>query len=75
MSFGRSERLVGRERELMPLREWLGQVSGGSSGVYVIAGEPRGGTSHADSPSGSSMRNASASSYGSVLSQLRGLRP
>ena len=40
MSFGRSERLVGRERELAALREWLAQAGGGRGGVYVIAGEP-----------------------------------
>jgi hypothetical protein len=40
MSFGRSDRLVGRERELSALRAWLARAGGGSGGVYVIAGEP-----------------------------------
>jgi hypothetical protein len=40
MSLGRSERLVGRERELTAFREWLAQAGGGAGGVYAIAGEP-----------------------------------
>ena len=39
MSVGRSERLVGRDRELAALCDWLAQVGRGSGGVYVIAGE------------------------------------
>jgi DNA-binding CsgD family transcriptional regulator len=40
MSIGRSERLVGRDRELAALRGWLAQAGGGPGGVCVIAGEP-----------------------------------
>ena len=40
MSFGRSERLVGRQRELTALRGWLAQAGDGRGGVYVVAGEP-----------------------------------
>ena len=40
MSVGRSERLVGRDRELAALRDWLAQAGRGPGGVYVIAGEP-----------------------------------
>ena len=40
MSIGRSERLVGRERELAAVRGWLAQAGGDPGGVYVIAGEP-----------------------------------
>lgn len=40
MSIGRSGRLVGRERELMALREWLARAGAGTGGVYVIGGEP-----------------------------------
>jgi DNA-binding CsgD family transcriptional regulator len=40
MSVGRSERLVGRHRELAALRNWLAEAGRGQGGVYVIAGEP-----------------------------------
>ena len=40
MSFGRSERLVGRQRELTALRGWLARAGGGRGGAYVVAGEP-----------------------------------
>jgi hypothetical protein len=40
MSIGRSQRLVGRDRELTALRGWLAQAGDGRGGVYVIAGEP-----------------------------------
>ena len=42
MSVGRSERLVGRDRELAALCDWLAQAGRGPGGVYVIAGEPYG---------------------------------
>jgi len=40
MRVGRSERLVGRERELIALGDWLAETGRGQGGVYVIAGEP-----------------------------------